>query len=300
MQRIVPHLWYDGAAEAAAARYAALIPNSRTGAVTRYGEAGREIHGQPAGAVMTVEVELGGTHMVALNGGPLFRFTPAISFFVTLPGRAEVDRVWEGLAEGGETLMPLGEYPWAPRYGWLADRWGLTWQIALGDPAESGRMVAPYLTFAGPAAGRAEAAMEAWTALLPGSSVAGVLRHDGAEGPDRAGTVMHAMFALAGETFMIGDQAGPHDWGLTEAVSLAIMAEDQAEVDRLWAALSAVPQAEACGWLKDRFGVSWQVAPRGAAEMLADPDRARADRVMRAFLAMKKPDVAALRAAYAA
>ena len=84
MQKIIPHLWFDGGAEEAAALYTGLVPGSRVGSVTRYGKAGFEQHGQPEGSVMTVEFELGGFRMVGLNGGPHFRFTPAVSYFVTL------------------------------------------------------------------------------------------------------------------------------------------------------------------------------------------------------------------------
>ncbi|MBP7240906.1 VOC family protein [Amaricoccus sp.] len=300
MQKIVPCLWFDGAAEEAAAFYASLVPDSEVGAITRYGKVGQEIHGQGEGTVMTAEFLLAGTEIVAMNGGPLFRFTPAISLFVTLPDRADVDRVWDGLIEGGRPLMPLDAYPWAPRYGWLADRWGLTWQVALGDPAASGRRLVPSLMFTGAEAGRAEEAMNLWTGLLPDSGVAGVLRWDGAESPDRAGTVKHAQFRLAGETFMAMDSALTHDFGFNEAVSLMVLCEDQAEIDRLWAAMSAVPEAEACGWLKDRFGVSWQITPRDTLQMLAGPDRAAADRAMAAFMDMKKIDIARLEAAFAA
>ncbi len=300
MQKIVPHLWYDGAAEAAAALYASLIPGSAVGAVTRYGAAGQEVHGQEPGSTMTVDLVLGGTEIVALNGGPLFRFTPAISLFVTLADRGDVDRAWDGLLDGGQALMPIDAYPWAPRYGWLADRWGLTWQIALGDPAASGRAVVPSLMFTGANAGRAEEAMKLWTGLLPDSSVDGVLRWDGAESPDPAGAVKHAQFRLAGETFMAMDSAMAHGFGFNEAFSLLVQCDDQAEIDRLWAALSAEPDAEACGWLKDRFGVSWQIAPREAARMLSGPDREAADRVMAALMEMRKIDIATLEAAFAA
>jgi predicted 3-demethylubiquinone-9 3-methyltransferase (glyoxalase superfamily) len=296
MQKIVPHLWYDGVAEEAARRYVELVPGSRLGPVVRYGKAGHDTHGQPEGAVMTQEFELAGTRLVGLNGGPHFRFTPAISLFVTLERRDDVDRAWAGLLDGGEALMPLDAYPWAPRYGWVKDRWGLTWQIAQGDPARSGRAVVPSLMFVGDRAGQAEAAMEAWVGLFPGSEIEGVLRHDG-DGPDAAGTVKHAQFRLGAETFMAMDSAGPHAFDFNEAVSLAIMCADQAEIDRAWSALSAVPESEVCGWLKDRFGVSWQVVHRDTARMLGDAHRARADRVMEALLAMGKIDVAALQAA---
>ena len=298
MQKITPCLWYDSEAEAALRRYAELIPGASIGAITRFGKAGQDIHGRAEGSVMSVEADLGGTRVVGLNGGPRFRFTPAISFFVILEEAAAVDRLWEGLMEGGAEMMPLQAYDWSPRYGWLADRWGMTWQIALAAKAEVGRTLSPALMFTGDQFGRAEEALEDYTARFEGSRVDGVLRNDGS-GTDRAGTVMHAQFRLAGETFMVMDSGEDHGFGFTEAVSLMIRCRDQAEIDHFWQ-MSAEPGAEQCGWLKDRFGVSWQVVPQALDAMMSDPDPARVARVTDAFLAMKKFDIAALERAYAA
>ena len=298
MQKIVPHLWYDSDAETAARRYAGLIPGSEVGTVVRYPEAGREIHGREPGSVMTVEFRLGDTEVVALNGGPLFKFTPAISLFVVLEDAAAVDRLWEGLIDGGSALMPLEKYEWSERYGWLADRWGLTWQIALGKHADTGRTVTPALLFGGKAAGQAEAAMELYTSLFPGATVDGILRHDGS-GKDAAGTVKHAQFRIDGQALMVMDSAEPHAFTFNEAVSLLVNCADQAEIDRLWSALSAVPEAEACGWLKDRFGVSWQITPAALGPMMTSGDRAAIERVTAAFMGMKKLDLATLERAYA-
>lgn len=292
MQRFIPHLWHDGAAEEAARLYVSLLPGSSIGRIARFGKVGQEVHGQPEGRVLTVEADLAGTRIATLNGGPAFRFTTAFSLFVTLPDRAQVDRAWAGLIEDGEALMPIDAYPWSPRYGWLRDRWGLGWQIMQGDPAAAGRAVRPCLLFGGAAAGSAEAAIAEWTSVFPGSRVGEVMRH--ADEPGLA----HAAFDLGGEGFVALDSRAARE-GFTEAASIAVICADQAEVDRLWRRLSAVPEAEACGWLKDRFGLSWQLIPRAVPAMIADPDRERADRVMAALLTMKKPDVAALEAAFA-
>lgn len=292
MQRIRPCLWYDGDAEAAMRTYAALIPGSSIGAVAHYGRAGQDIHGRREGSVMTIEADLGGTRVVGLNGGPHFSFTPAISFFVTLEEEAAVDRLWDGLIEGGREMMPLQAYDWSPRYGWLADRWGMTWQIALGPTSAVGRTLSPSLMFTGDRFGRAEEALLDYTARFEGSSVDGVLRNDA------SGTVTHAQFRLSGETFMVMDSGEDHGFGFNEAVSLMIRCRDQPEIDRFWQ-MSAVPEAEQCGWLKDRFGVSWQIVPAAMEAMMADPDPARVARVTDAFLAMKKLDLAALERACA-
>jgi len=160
VQRITPCLWFDGQAEEAAKFYTSIFDNSKIGAISRYGEEGREFHGKPPGTVMTVEFVLDGQTFTALNGGPVFKFSEAISFQVGCRTQEELDRFWEKLSQGGDE------------------------------------------------------------------------------------------------------------------------------------------NARQCGWLKDRFGVSWQVVPDVLAEMLSDPDKVRNQRVMKALLAMKKLDIAQLKKAY--
>jgi len=121
MPRITPCLWYDNEAEEAASFYVGIFPNSRVLHVTRFGEAGYEIHGRPAGSVMTVEFELDGQPFTALNGGPLFKFNEAVSFQVDCATQAEVDYYWDRLCAGGD--------PKAQQCGWLKDRYGVSWQI---------------------------------------------------------------------------------------------------------------------------------------------------------------------------
>jgi predicted 3-demethylubiquinone-9 3-methyltransferase (glyoxalase superfamily) len=297
MQKIVPHLWYDSDAETAVRRYVELIPGSAIGSIVRYPEAGKEVHGRAPGSVMFLSFRLGDTEVVALNGGPLFRFTPALSLFVVLEDRAAVDRLWEGLAEGAKVMMPLDNYDWSERYGWLADRWGLNWQVYLGKHADVGRTVTPSLLFTGAAAGNAEAAINFYASVFPGSAIEGIHRYDGS-GKDAAGTVMHGQFRIDGQALMAMDSVET-EGGFTEALSLLVNCVDQTEIDRLWSALSALPEAEACGWLKDRFGVSWQIAPRRLGAMMSSGDRAAVERVTAAFMPMKKLDLAALERAYA-
>ncbi len=118
---ITPCLWFDSDGEDAARFYTAVFPSSRVIQVTRFGEAGREIHGRPAGSVMTVEFELDGHRFTALNGGPLFKLSEAISFQVNCTTQADVDYFWDELGDGGD--------PEAQQCGWLKDKFGLSWQI---------------------------------------------------------------------------------------------------------------------------------------------------------------------------
>src|SRR5687767_9863337 len=135
-QRITPCLWFDDQAEEAAAFYTSIFRNSKIVKVTRYGEAGREIHGRRAGTVMTVEFELDGQSFTALNGGPIFKFNEAISLQVICETQEELDYYWEKLSEGGDKT--------AQQCGWLKDKYGLSWQVVprvliemIGDPVSA-------------------------------------------------------------------------------------------------------------------------------------------------------------------
>jgi predicted 3-demethylubiquinone-9 3-methyltransferase (glyoxalase superfamily) len=120
-RKITPCLWFDGQAEEAARFYTSVFPNSKIDQVSRFTDAGQEIHGQAKGTVMAVSFELDGEPFVALNGGPLFKFTEAISFQVFCRDQAEVDRYWDALTEGGD--------PNAQQCGWLKDKFGVSWQV---------------------------------------------------------------------------------------------------------------------------------------------------------------------------
>jgi predicted 3-demethylubiquinone-9 3-methyltransferase (glyoxalase superfamily) len=144
MQKITPFLWFDDKAEKAVNFYVSLFKNSKIGTITRYGKEGAEISGRPEGTAMTVAFQLDGQEFMALNGGPLFKFTEAISFLVNCETQQEVDDLWEKLSEGGKKS----------RCGWLKDRYGLSWQIvptALGkllqdkDPAKAKRVMQAML-----------------------------------------------------------------------------------------------------------------------------------------------------------
>jgi predicted 3-demethylubiquinone-9 3-methyltransferase (glyoxalase superfamily) len=297
MQKIIPHLWFDDQAEEAARFYTALFRGGKIGEISRYGKAGHDIHGQPEGRVMTVAFELDGYRLVALNGGPHFRFSPAISLFVVLESEAEVDALWAALVSGGDVMMPLDRYDWSEKYGWLSDRWGLSWQIMLGRRADVGQSIVPSLLFVDGQHGRAEAAITHYTQTFDNSRIEGIMRYDGL-GPDPEGNVKHAQFRLEGQTFMAMDSALLHQFGFTEAFSFMVMCDSQPEIDRYWQALSAEREAEQCGWLKDKFGVSWQITPRRLAEMMTDPDKAKVTRVAEAFMGMKKLDLGVLERVY--
>ena len=292
-------LWFDSQAEEAARFYTSIFPQSKIGDILRYGKEGFEIHGRPENSVMVVEFELSGEKFVAINGGPLFTFNPSISYFVVCETMEETDRTWNKLLEGGSVLMPYQKYDWSEKYGWLTDRYGLSWQISYGKLSDVGQRITPSFMFVGEQCGRAQEAVEYYTSIFKNSSVQGIMRQP-AGGPEPEGNIAHAQFSLEGQVFMIMESASKdHTFQFNEAISIIINCETQKEIDYYWEALTADGGVESqCGWLKDKFGVSWQADSVELGRMLKDPDKEKVGRVTNAFLHMQKFDVAKLKEAF--
>jgi predicted 3-demethylubiquinone-9 3-methyltransferase (glyoxalase superfamily) len=283
----------------AAQFYAGVFPDSTVDYVG-------QLRNTPSGDCDVVSFRLGGQPFQAISAGPLFRFNPSISFIVNFDpsrdsrARAQLDAAWAALSAEGQILMPLDVYPFSERYGWVQDRFGLSWQLILSDPAGEPRpFIVPALTFSGARCGQAEDAIAFWCMVFAGARMGRILRYPAGMAPNREGTVMFADFRLGDTWFAAMDSALDHGFDFNEAVSFMVLCRDQAEIDRYWEALSAVPEAEACGWCKDRFGVSWQIVPAELEALLRSSDQARVDRVTQAFLPMKKLDLATLQAAFA-
>ena len=291
MQKITSHLWFDKEAKEASEFYTSVFPSSRIDRVTT-------MHDTPSGDCDVVSFQLAGQSFMSISAGPLFKFTPAVSFLVACSTKEEVDTLWKKLSDGGTALMPLQQYPFSERYGWIQDRYGLSWQIMYFGNTEIKQKITPVLMFVGRVAGKAEEAMGFYTSIFKDSRIADVMRYVKGQEPDKEGTVAHASFTLSGQYFGAMDSAQQHHFTFNEAVSLIVYCKDQKEIDYYWAKLSAVPESEQCGWLKDKYGLSWQIVPESMDDMLADEDSERVARVTKAFLKMKKFDLAELEQAY--
>lgn len=298
MQKIIPNLWFDNNTEEAVAFYASIFENSRVGNTAHYDAESAKVSGQPEGSVLTIEFWLEGYQFLALNGGPAFHFTPAISFLVACESKEKVDQLWQKLSDGGQALMELGSYPFSEHYGWVQDKYGVSWQLMFAGDIEIKQTITPTLMYVGDMAGKAEEAIALYTGLFDDSKVGNVMRYEAGEDPDKEGTIKHASFQLAGEQFAAMDSAQDHKFSFTEAISLMVYCDDQAEIDKYWSALSAVPEAEQCGWLKDKFGVSWQITPKILDEWLADPNPVKAQATMKVMLSQHKLDIAELQRAH--
>ena len=298
MQKITPHLWFDKEAREAAEFYTSLFPDSQVTNITT-------LHDTPSGDSDLVSFELAGQSFMAISAGPLFKFNPSGSFFVNFDpsrdkdARNNLDRMWERLSEGGTALMPLDKYPFSERFGWVQDKYGLSWQLILTDPeGEERPFIVPSLMFVGDVVGRAEEAINHYLSIFKNSKLGAIAHYSAGQEPDKEGTVMFADFMLEGQWFAAMDSAHEHNFAFNEAISFLVDCDSQEEIDYYWERLSAVPEAEQCGWLKDKFGISWQISSTALREMLTNGTREQIDRVTQAFLPMKKLDVAELQKAY--
>lgn len=295
MQKITTFLWFDGAAQEAVNFYASLFSNSKIGRIARYDEASAAVSGMPLGSVMTASVTIGGQEIVGLNGGPEFKFSPATSFFVSCSSQEEINGIYEKLSQGGSILMELGKYPFSEKYCWLNDRFGVSWQLNLAPRKQK---ITPCLLFVGSQHGKAEEAMNFYVSLFKDSKVVSLERYKEGEG-DVEGTVKHATFSLNGQEFIAMESGLGHKFSFSPATSFAVYCDSQEEIDFLWEKLLEGGKPYPCGWLSDRFCVTWQIVPVVLIEMLQDKDAEKAKRVMKAMLEMVKLDIAVLKKAYA-
>lgn len=282
---IVPNVWSNGVAEDQAAFYADALRDTSHEVTSRYPTEGLlDFQEAFAGQPLTVDVTIGESsdqpaRISLINAGDEFRPNPSINFMLNFDPASHddaseyLDQVYAALTDGGQVLMPLQEYPFSKRYAFVQDRYGVGWQLILTDPAGEPRpFLMPSLLFSGEAQNHCRAAVDSWVSLVPDSRWGLVVEYEEETSSATKGAIMFAEFQLAGQWFTAMDSGTPMQESFTEAVSLELAADGQAELDRYWATLSQVPQSEQCGWCKDAYGVSWQVVPANMAELMEKPD----------------------------
>lgn len=295
--RFYPCLWFDAQAEQAAAFY---IDTFGGNVLTRtlYPQSIDNGAGKPFGSVMGVEFEIAGRRFTAVNGGPMFTINPSISFFACVEQSEAAKRLFATLASGGETLMPLDEHgDGHDLSGWAVDRFGVSWQVTTTAEGEPDIHMAPCLTFCGAQAGRAAEAIAFYTSLFPDSKVQRLDHYHEGEGAPTA-SLKRGLFSIAGQSVVAVDSHLDPAFNFNEAVSLQILCADQSELDAYWDALSQDGTPQMCGWLKDRFGIIWQIVPRRSIDWMSSQDHAARDRVFAAIRTMVKLDIAALQRAF--
>jgi predicted 3-demethylubiquinone-9 3-methyltransferase (glyoxalase superfamily) len=270
--KIYPCIWFDGNAREAADFYCSIFQNANI-----------KDHNT---LVVTFEIE--GQKFMCLNGGPQFKPNPSISFYVTCETETEIDGLWKELLEDGKALMPLNKYDWSEKYGWVNDRYGVSWQLTIGRVDDMGQKITAALMFTGDEFGKAEEAVQFYSSVFKPSTSHFLFRYPETD-PLQKGKVAHGQFSLLDQKFIVLDSGMDHNFNFTEGLSLVVDCDSQKEIDHYWDGLSKGGEESMCGWLKDPFGVSWQIVPSVLPELMRDPENG--PKVMQAIMKMKKLDI---------
>lgn len=266
---IYPCIWFDGNAKDAAEFYCSVFKESSI----------------KQSNPLVVIFELCGKQFMGLNGGPMFKVNPSISFFVSCASIEQTNEVWNKLIDGGSAMMPIDKYPWSERYGWLKDKFGVTWQIMVHNKQDEAKQtICPSMLFTNDKFGKAEEAVKLYTSVFANSNIEVLIPYP--EGDTNAGKVMFSEFKLNGYNMIAMDGPGNHAYTFNEGLSLVVNCDTQDEIDYYWNRFTADGGQESqCGWLKDKFGVSWQIVPSVLGKLMTGP---AAQKVMQAFMKMKK------------
>lgn len=242
---------------------------------------------------VVITLEISGLKLMLLNGGDIFKANPSISLMYLSMSKDEITRLWNVFSDGGNAMMPLTEYPFSPMYGWIEDKFGVSWQLYTAhDENHIIQKLVPTLMFTGINNGKAEEAANYFTSIFPYSNLRGILKYSGEAG-EIEGNVQHGEFVINDYLLMMMDSSMMHDFSFSEGVSLVVECDYQEEIDAYWEALTANGGEESmCGWLKDQFGISWQIVPRELPKWLK-----QSPKVQDALLKMRKLDMKILQEA---
>jgi len=279
---IFPCLWFDGDGKAAADFYCETFGGKIT-----------------VDTQMVINIELFGQKLMILDAGPQFQKNASISFTVLCESVDELKKCWEILVKDGKILLELAEQPWSELYGWVRDKFGVTWQLSINAKKEVQRIV-PTLMFLHENNGKAAEAMIFYTDIFPNSKIGSILKYgDGDKAEENPENIQHAHFELDGYTLFCMDYSYDHPFDFNEGISIVVMTDSQEETDLYWNGLTADGGKESmCGWLKDKFGVSWQVVPKKLLELMNGEDHAKGAKVMQAMMTMQKIIISDLETAY--
>ncbi len=271
-----PCLWFNGQAKDAAEFYCRIFPDSKI----------------TADSGMVVNWQLSGQKFMGLNGGPQFVPNPSVSFFVNCATQQEADQIWAQLSESAFVMMAMDKYPWSEYYGFLKDKYGISWQIYVGPPNELNQKITACFLFTDSHYGEAFEAIQFYTDLFPNARKLDISFYSKEEAAGREGVVKHGEFVLNNILYKAMDGQGNHQFVFNEAISFVVGCDTQNEIDFLWEKLTEAGEEGQCGWLKDKFGVSWQIVPNSLGKLMSDPQKG--PRVMEAFLKMKKFEISVL------
>jgi predicted 3-demethylubiquinone-9 3-methyltransferase (glyoxalase superfamily) len=233
---------------------------------------------------LAVNYKMMGQRFMNLNGGPIHTINPSVSFFIEFDAEDSLEKTWNKLIEGGTVMMPLNEYPWSKKYGWCADKFGVNWQLMIHKGATSDKLI-PNLMFVNANNGLAQEAINYYTGIFPESKKIAISKYEKGE-PDTEGNIKYSRFLLNGKTFGAMESSYQHKFDFTEGISFMVIVDTQEEIDFYWDKLVEGGKPGRCGWLTDKYGISWQIIPSILGKLMNDP--ATAPKASFAFLQMSK------------
>ena len=252
-QTIIPSIWFDNNAEEAFLYYQSIFPNSSI----------------KKSSPVVVEANLSGVNFIGINGGNMFQPNSSISFMLICETQEEIEHIWKNLQRNGKVLMSLDEYPWSKCYGWIIDRYHVSWQLYLGKLNDVNQQkIVPTLMFCGPQQGKCQDALNYYETIFPNFKQEGILKYDENFRPNQ---IQHSQFVANNFTMMAMDSGVDQDFTFTEGISLTITYKNQDEIDFYWNHFTKNGEESRCGWCKDKFGVSWQIVPENIGQLLQNP-----------------------------
>ena len=281
MSTITPFIWFNGNAQEAMDLYISAFPDAKM------------ISQSP----FISKISLMGQELQIMNYETKAILNPSISFFVNFKTAEEVENLYRKLKDGCKELMPLSQYPFSKKYVWLQDEFGVSWQISQSDNIDK-NFINPSFLFHGDNAGKAQKAIDLYTSIFAQSKVEFISKY-GENALDKAEYINYSLFQLQNQQFGVMDSSFDHLFEFNEAISFLISVDIQKDVDYYWDKLiEGGGKAVQCGWLEDKFGISWQVVPVQLMKLMGDSDQVKSERVRQAMFKMIKIDIAGLEAAY--
>jgi len=264
---LIPCLWFNDKALEAANFYCDLF--------------GGKITSSDDGSV---RFNLRGRSYTALNGGPQHQINESISFMVYCGTDKEIERINEALMEAGEALMEMGAYPWSRRYAWVKDKFGVSWQLDV-DSINNKQDIVPSLMFVNDQKYEVKHAINYYHKIFPNCQLLMKSEFEPSMKMPK-GTLNFAQHKIDGNIFNFMSSHLETVWNISSGISFVIQCEDQQEIDHYWEELTRDGEANRCGWLKDKYGISWQVIPDQLSDLLNKPEG------MSNFLQMTKIKIA--------
>lgn len=288
MQKITPFLWFEKNMKEVTDFYISVFPGTAV-------KGGGELDNTPSGTVQMVTLNIFGMNFDLMTAGPYLTFNPTVSFIISCDSLEEVDMLWNKLSVTGKVLMELSNYPFAEKYGWVQDPYGVSWQIMFSSTMKAPHKVIPTLMFAGGVCGRAEEAGNFYTSVFRDSKINYSMKYDGSEPVDdiRA-KVKHSSITIEDFTLALMDSGRKSPLTFAQGISFIVNCENQEEVDYYWEKLTDGGQEVQCGWLNDKFGFPWQIVPKAMGRMMTEGTKEQITRVTEAFMKMKKFDIKTL------